>query len=314
MKTNTQKPGNGFALAKEAAGGNDAYDNYQNSVANTNEVWDMLLTESGRQTIAAQMAVPIRTELDYVGVSRKFFEIDVLAQGQIARYDRDIDTPSYVVAKRARVNQYDIEAEYVEPPTWEIFAPAHIRLSQIQQRRFNILDRTQEKIRIATQLQEDDQFLHLLNTTTAGNLANNPYVTEPTNGCSKTFLNKLVTRVMDHDLPCYGLLMRFSSFKDLRDWDRDEVDPVTMREILETGLYGQLWGIDIIVSRRVVAGSVYALTEPRFFGVMPVRTELILMPDDQPKEAVIGYIGYEEIGQTAINSNGVAKGTHNIIT
>ena len=162
MKKNNT-PGSGFSLKKEAAGGNDAYENYQQSAVDSNEVWDMLMTESGRQTIAAQMAVPIRTELDYIGVSRKFFEIDVLAQGQIARYDKDITTPAFVVAKRARVNQYDVEAEYVEPTTWEIFAPAHIRLSQIQQRRFNILDRTQEKIRIAVQLQEDDQFLQLLN-------------------------------------------------------------------------------------------------------------------------------------------------------
>ncbi|MCK9541068.1 MAG: hypothetical protein M0R03_03460 [Novosphingobium sp.] len=307
------KPKNGFAIEKEAAGGNDTYQNYQQSVTNSADVWDMLMSEGGRQTVAAQMAVPIRQELDYVGVSRKFFEIDVLAQGQIARYDKDIDTPAYVVSKKGRVNQYDVEAEYVEPPTWEIFAPAHIRLSQIQQRRFNILDRTQEKIRIAVQLQEDDQFLHLLNTTTAGNQANNPDVTENTNGCSKSFLNKIVTRIMDHDLPCYGLLMRFSSFKDLRDWDRDEVDPVSMREILETGLYGNIWGIDIIVSRRVQAGTVYAITEPRFFGVMPVRTELILMPDDQPREAVIGYVGYEEIGQAAVVPNGVSKGTHNVI-
>jgi len=308
-----QKPGSGFSLKKEAAAGNDAYNNYSQATDNA-EIFDMLLSEGGRQTIAAQMAVPIRQELDYVGVSRKFFEIDVLSQGQIARYDKDIDTPAYVVAKRGRVNQFDVEADYVEPNTWEIFAPAHIRLSQIQQRRFNILDRTQEKIRIAVQLQEDDQFLALLNTTVAGNQTNNPNVTENTNGMSKTFLNKLVTRIMDHDLPCYGLLMRFSSFKDLRNWDRDELDPVTMREILETGLYGQLWGIDIIVSRRVVGGNVFALTEPRFFGVMPVRTELILMPDDVPAEAKIGYIGYEEIGQTCIVPNGVAKGIHNIIS
>jgi hypothetical protein len=30
-------------------------------------------------------AVPIREQLDFVGTARKFFEIDVLAQGQIAR-------------------------------------------------------------------------------------------------------------------------------------------------------------------------------------------------------------------------------------
>ncbi|MCJ7507307.1 MAG: hypothetical protein MUO85_01080, partial [candidate division Zixibacteria bacterium] len=136
------------------------------------------------------MAVPIRTQLDYVGTSRKFFEIDVLAQGQIARYDKDISVPAYVVAKRASVTEWTVEGEYVEPTTWEIFSPASIRLSQIQQRRFNILDRTQEKIRIQTQVQEDLQFLALLTTVASGNQTSNPY-TISTAGCDKDFLNRL---------------------------------------------------------------------------------------------------------------------------
>jgi hypothetical protein len=81
-------------------------------------------------------------------------------------------------------------------------------------------------------------------------------------------------------------------------------------EIIETGLYGTIWGIDVIVSRKVRKGRVYAIAEPRFFGVMPIRTETILMPDDNPKEAKIGYVGYEEIGQSVLNANGIALGTH----
>lgn len=306
-----QKPGNGFSIQKESnVPINDPYRTYENSVIDDDAIWQSLTTEAGRQALGAQMAVPIREELDYVGVARKFFEIDVLAQGQIARYDKDIDVPAYVVSKRGRVDEWNVEGEYVEPTTWEIFSPAQIRLSQIQQRRFNILDRTQEKIRIQIQIQEDDQFLSLLDTTAAANTANNPTV-NGTSGCDKTFLNDLTATVMDHDLPCYGMLMRFDSFKDIRGWDNTEVDPVTMREILETGLYGSLWGIDIIVSRRVTKGAVYAIGEPRFFGVMPVRTEVILMPDDDPKQATIGYVGYEEIGMAAIVPNALAKGIHN---
>lgn len=303
------KPGNGFSLEKAAASINDPYRTYQNSVVDDDRIWEALTTEAGRQAIGAQMAVPIRTELDYVGVARKFFEIDVLAQGQIARYDKDIEVRAFTVAKRGKVYEWTVEGEYVEPKTWEIFAPASIRLSQIQQRRFNILDRTQEKIRIQTQLQEDDQFIALLNTTAAANTASNPYTTSTT-GCDKNFLNDLSSVVMDHDLPCYGFLMRFSSYKDIRSWSNTELDPVTMREIIQTGLYGSIWGIDVIVSRRVPAGTVYALAEPRFFGVMPIRTEMMLMPNDKPEEATIGYVGYEEIGMAIVNSNGLAKGTH----
>jgi hypothetical protein len=218
--------------------------------------------------------------------------------------------PSYVVAKRGTVQEWTIEGTYVEPTTWEIFSPAEIRLSQIQQRRFNVLDRTQEKIRIAMQLQEDQQALALFTTTASGNTANNA-ISNSTSGCDKDFLNKVSAIIMDHDLPCYSFLMRFASFKDIRTWGTAELDPVSMREIIETGLRGNIWGIDIVVNRLVLTGTVFSLSEPRFFGVMPIRTEVMLMPDDSPKEAKIGYVGYEELGMSAVNANGVSKGTHN---
>lgn len=305
-----KKPKVGFALKKEAGEVIDSYQNYSNSVINNDEIWNSLLTEGGRQAIGAQMAVPIRTQLDYVGTARKFFEIDVLAQGQIARYDKDIDVKAYVISKRGSVNEWLVEGEYVEPTTWEVFAPASIRLKEIQERRFNILDRTQEKIRIKIQEIEDEQYLALLATTVAGNLTANP-VTPSATGCDKNFMNDLSSVVMDHDLPCYGFLMRYDSFKDIRAWDNTDLDPVSMREILETGLYGTIWGIDIIVSRKVGKGVVYANTEPRFFGVMPIRTEVMLMPNDKPEEASIGYVGYENIGMVSVNANGVAVGSHN---
>jgi hypothetical protein len=312
------RPQNGYGLQKVAdvPQMNDPYRSYETSVMNEDTIWEALTTEGGRQALGAQMAVPIRQELDYVGTARKFFEIDVLAQGQIARYDKDISVPSYVVSKRGKVDEWIVEGDYVEPNTWEIFSPAAIRLSQIQQRRFNILDRTQEKIRIQTQIQEDDQFLALLNTTAQGNSTVNPLVTNPIGdggGCSKPFLNVLSANILDHDLPVYGYLMRFNSFKDIRGWNNTELDPVTMREIMETGLYGSIWGIDIIVSRRVPKGLVYSIAEPRFFGVMPVRIEMMLMPDDEPKQATIGFVGYEELGMAALVANDVSQGSHTIL-
>lgn len=303
------KPKRGFGIKKEAAQMIDPYQNYGSAI-DQDELWGALMTEGGRQAIGAQMAVPIRTQLDYVGTARKFFEIDVLAQGQIARYDKDIDVPAYVIAKRGRVDEWLVEGDYVEPTTWEVFAPAAIRLKEIQERRFNILDRTQEKIRIKIQELEDEQFLFLLSETATGNVTNNP-VTSSTTGCDKFFMNELSAVVMDHDLPCYGYLMRYDSFKDIRGWDNTELDPVSMREILETGLYGTIWGIDIIVSRKVPKGVVYSIAEPRFFGVLPIRTEVILMPDDDPKQATIGYVGYENLGMAIVNANGVSVGSHN---
>lgn len=63
MKQKVGHPKQGYALKKEAAN-TDAYQNYSEAVVNQDAIWDALMTEGGRQAVGAQMAVPIRTELD----------------------------------------------------------------------------------------------------------------------------------------------------------------------------------------------------------------------------------------------------------
>jgi hypothetical protein len=301
-------PNAGFGVEKTADfSTTDPYTQYTDASEN-DQIFTLLQTEAGRQALGAQMAIPIRTQLDYQGMARRFFEIDVLGQGQIARYDRDINAFAATVTKKGESVQFIVEGEYVEPVTWEIFAPAAIRLKEIQQRRFNVLDRMQERIRIAVQIEEDTQFLALTETSVAANTANNP-ITTSTGGCSKDFMNKLSAEIMKWDLPAYAYLMNFKSYSHLRSWKRNDVDPVTQREIWQTGLVGSLWGIDLIVSRLLPDNWVYCYSEPRFTGVLPIRTDLILLPDDTPKEALIGYVGYEELGMLLVNANSVARGT-----
>ena len=301
-------PNAGFGIEKSAAdfGQTDPYTQYTDA-SEADQIFNLLQTEAGRQALGAQMAIPIRNQLDYQGTSRRFFEIDVLGQGQIARYDKDINAFAATVTKKGEAVQFIVEGDYVEPVTWEVFAPAAIRLKEIQQRRFNVLDRMQERIRIAVQLEEDTQFLALTETTIQANTVKNP-ITLSGAGASKDFMNQLSTEIMKWDLPAYAYLMNFKSYSHLRSWRREDIDPVTQREIWQTGLVGNLWGIDLIVSRLVPNNWVYCYSEPRFTGVLPVRTDLILMPDDSPKEALIGYVGYEEIGMLFVNSNSLAKG------
>lgn len=306
---NKTAPNAGFGVEKSAADfpTTDPYNQYAGA-SDEDQIFTLLQTEAGRQALGAQMAIPIRTQLDYQGMARRFFEIDVLGQGQIARYDKDINAFAATVTKKGQAVQFIVEGTYVEPVTWEIFAPAAIRLKEIQQRRFNVLDRMQERIRIAVQIEEDTQFLALSETTVAANTGKNP-ITSSAAGVSKDFMNQLSAEIMKWDLPAYAYLMNFKSYSHLRSWRRNDIDPVTQREIWQTGLVGSLWGIDLIVSRLVPNNWIYCYSEPRFTGVLPVRTDLILMPDDTPKEALIGYVGYEEVGMLIVNSNAVARGT-----
>jgi hypothetical protein len=53
-----------------------------------------IATPAGRQKLAASMAQPLRTRIDYSGMSRRALVVDPLLQDVLPTYDRDIDVTS----------------------------------------------------------------------------------------------------------------------------------------------------------------------------------------------------------------------------
>lgn len=109
--------------------------------------------------------------------------------------------------------------------------------------------------------------------------------------------------------------MNINEYTDILNWasgggqvGNGEIDPVTQREILQTGLYAHIWGADIMVSKIVPPGTVYACADPEFVGVMPVRQDIEVMPADEPKELKLGWVVSEIIGIGIVNPRGVAAG------
>ena len=80
-------PGNGFGVAEYHSGdmrrlagnpdpsGYPAHDPYNQytQASEMDQVWQALQTEAGRTALGAQTAIPIRTMLDYMGISRRFW-------------------------------------------------------------------------------------------------------------------------------------------------------------------------------------------------------------------------------------------------
>lgn len=86
-----------------------------------------------------------------------------------------------------------------------------------------------------------------------------------------------------------------------------------MREILQTGLRAHIWGADILVSKIVPPGTVYAVADPEFVGVMPIRQDIEVMPADEPKRLSLGWVVSEEIGIGIANPRGVARGGKSVL-
>jgi hypothetical protein len=290
-----------------------------------------LTSEDGKIALGQAMANPIRRNLDYMGIGRKVFVVDPLPQGALPVYDRDIDVAATVISSNGSAPESRVFGDRVTVPEFEIVSNPTVRIAEVKRRRFNVIDRAQQKARQEIQAQEDANIFATLDyasDTTKG--GENSYVTSNANGLlpavtthlHKAHLAQIKTQIDRWDLVTTKFLMNIVQFNDILMWaafagntsaagSLSEIDMVTQREILQTGLYAHLWGADIMVSKLVPAGEVFGTADPEFVGVFPVRQDIEVLPADEPKQLKLGWVVNEIIGMAVVNPRGVAAATIN---
>ena len=279
-----------------------------------------LMTQEGKIALGQAMANPIRRNLDYQGVARKALVVDPLPQGALPVYDRDIDVAAVVVSSNGAAPESRVFGDRVTVPEFEVVSNPTVRIAEVKRRRFNVVDRAQQKARQEIQAQEDANVfaaLEFAGDSTQGG-ENAAVVLDPanTNGdLDKNGLLNLKRQIDRWDLVTSKYFLNINEFTDILNWESaggtgsSMVDPVTQRELLQTGLYGHIFGADIVVSKVVPAGRAFACADPEFVGVMPVRQDIEVLPADEPKQLKLGWVVNEIIGIGIVNPRGVATGT-----
>lgn len=281
-----------------------------------------LLTQEGKVALGQAMATPIRRNLDYSGVGRKALVVDPLPQGALPVYDRDIDVAAVVISSNGSAPESRVFGDRVTVPEFEIVSNPTVRIAEVKRRRFNVIDRAQQKARQEIQAQEDANVfaaLDFASDTAKGGENTNQRLdltdSTVTGKLSKNGMLSLKRQIDRWDLVTSKYFMNINEFTDILGWESagsvgaSQVDPVTQREILQTGLYGQIFGADIIVSKIVPAGKAFATAEPEFVGVMPIRQDIEVLPADEPKQLKLGWVVSEIVGIGIVNPRGVASGT-----
>jgi len=272
-----------------------------------------VLTQDGKVALAQSMANPIRRNLDYQGIARRLLVIDPLGQGVNPNYDRDIDVAAVVVSSNGSGPESRVFGDRVTVPTFELYANPTVRISEVRRRRFNVIDRAVQKARQEIMAQEDaNVFAAINNSATVENTAQD--ISD--GGLLKRDLVEIKAQIDRWDLVTTKYYMNINEFNDILNWASGggqgpgggEVDPVTQREILQTGLYAQIWGADIMVSKIVPPGTVFGAADPEFVGVMPIRQDIEVLPADEPKQLKLGWVVSEEIGIGIVNPRGTAVG------
>ena len=282
-----------------------------------------LMTQEGKVALGQAMATPIRRNLDYQGVARKALVVDPLPQGALPVYDRDIDVAAVVVSSNGSAPESRVFGDRVTIPEFEIVSNPTVRIAEVKRRRFNVIDRAQQKARQEIQAQEDANVFSALEFA-GDNTLGGENVSQQLEGTgagatlgslSKAGMLDLKRQVDRWDLVTAKYFMNINEFTDILGWESagaagaSQVDPVTQRELLQTGLYGHIFGADIVVSKVVPSGRAFACADPEFVGVMPVRQDIEVLPADEPKQLKLGWVVSEIVGIGIVNPRGVATGT-----
>lgn len=271
---------------------------------------DYIGSAAGRAKLAASMTQPLRLRRDYMAVGRKTFLVEQLPDGALPIYDKDPDVTAFVVGEEGENIIAVTKPRRVIFPLFEIASNPEIPLTQVKERRFDLIERAQDLARAQIQAAEDERVFATMDAVATagfdslGNVNADIPVVAPISGDVLADAYSLIER---HDLRVARVFMNARDYADLRKFGRDILDIETQRDLLKTGLMATLWGAQIIVSRLVPVGTVYVACEPENFGRMPVRTELTVLSADDPKARTIGFSCFENIGIGCFNPRGLTR-------
>lgn len=268
-------------------------------------------SRQGLRRLIAAISDPLKTHLDYVGISRKMLMTEQISQGQIIYHDTDIEEYlAIIVGPNGTSRQIVITGDRVFPTEVEIVVRPKIHRKELEIRTFRVFERMKERLKQAFQLREDLQFLSLLDTavatsgntvTVAGNLTPNAIA----QAFEKIESNRLV---VPH------IILNAKGIYGLRVQNNTAIDEAARIELRKTGYLGTLFGASFYLTDQITetgAGNnttyAYVVTNKELLGTMSFRVDADVTPADNVDNNLVGLVGYELLAWYIHNTNGVSR-------
>lgn len=280
----------------------------------------LLKTAGGRQKLAASLGPSLRRRRDYMSIARKALMVETLPDGALPIYDKEFDTTgasfvqAYVVGEEGGDIINVVKPIRVTVPTFEIAANPMIPITQIKERRFDLVARSLNLAKAEVGATEDSYVFVLFDSVAtsipAGTTANDSVfnIDQPVNApISVENMADAFASISRHDLSVAYSFFNPRDYADLLKWTQQNIDRETQRKLLKTGVMGYLWGATLLQSRKVGYGTVYVLADAEFLGVIPERVPLTVMSADRPDLRQIGFSIFEILGFLVFNPSGVQR-------
>lgn len=296
--------------------------NLSRTQAQMAQLGKLLHTASGRMRVAAALGPPLRRRRDYMSIARKAMMVETLPDGALPIYDKEFDetgrsfVEAFVVGEEGGDIVRVVKPKRVTVPTFEIVANPLIPISQIKERRFDVVERSLNLSKAEVGATEDGYVFGLFDaiaTAATGKDVDDPVynvdqtITPAGTPISVAILADAYGQVERHDISVALVFMNPRNYTDLRKWADSTVDRETERKLLKTGIMGYVWGATILQSRKVTRNQFYVLGDAEFLGVIPERIPLTVMSADQPLLRSIGFSIFENLGFLVFNPSSIQR-------
>lgn len=273
------------------------------------QIASLITDAQGRNRIAASMAEPLREFRDHQGIGRRAFQIDELGQGEIAYYDKDVDTPSFIVAEEGSDVNVVIRGERVFVPLFEIATLLKIPITQIRERRYDLTTRVKEKARSEIIKTEDKYIFGTMEKIASDPSAVNSTITSAAKDLCVDHISEAKAEIERHgDVNAANLFINPKHEVLFRKMNKDRfIDFETTKQILNTGYIGRIYNMEIHKSAVVPENKMFMTAEPEFFGKLVVGQDITVLNADTPETRQIGFSLYEQIGLLVHNNKGLIQ-------
>jgi len=264
---------------------------------------------------ASSVAPLILERLDYQGCIRQMLLTHQVQQGEIIRYERDVNVTATEIHEDGSIAPVAVNGDSILPGTFLISARPEVSIYESLIRQYDIISRVQDKTAFQIQLTEDRKGFRLFKD--AADSSGNAF--EYTGTVGKEVLEDISNQIERERLTLDKYIMNRTQYGDLKKgMNAMEFDPVTSREMLNSGMLSMFWGKPILVgagidrpgqeNNAIPEGFVWGVAAPEWVGRMPIRQELMVL--DAPKfvhgEFKYSWLYGEFLGMIITNPRAVA--------
>lgn len=277
----------------------------------------LLESPNGLERLATETLPPyIRETRDYESFARKVLFNHYITEADThpvkgepyVYYPKDMDSHATIYGDDGEIPQYIIEGDGVDVGIFTVASDdTTINLKRLMVQKYNYIERVRELSGQKIGLTEDEKLLKMANALITANNTTQAVGTTNTS-LLKIDLVNLKKAISQWDLPTAAFVMNPTTLDDVLKWNDTELDQLSMREILETGVRYTLWGsVKLITSRAVGVKEVYAFSEKEFVGRMPVLKDITTKLTETANKLEKGLFVFEFIGMYLASHKAVAK-------